>query len=342
MNAQKRFLSNIVALAAVMSASGCICVTGPARDPGDISFVWTFNGRTCLQSQDITTIFIQMPGQTLENGGRYNCVNGGTAGIKLLNFRGGSYNYTITAQNSQGTGVFSLSGTVIVDGDVTQQVDLKPTGQAGGTAYVAWSLPQGTSVTCQYLASIDISIDGATQPTTAACTSGLYNPNSTTLQGVAFTLQPGPHTIQIDARDAAGIYYYRKTSSLIVNAAETTQQVFSLDWLVGTVPIRFTFSNGITQLSCAQAGVTSVQVTLRDTSNVDYTQDVPCMLGNFDGYTPYIYAGTYTVFAAAVGTAGAQYNNFRPGSPAQPTVTSQAGVFPPLMGNSTAVFMSVQ
>jgi hypothetical protein len=163
-----------------------------------------------------------------------------------------------------------------------------------------------------------------------------------TLQGVAFTLQPGPHTIQIDARDAAGIYYYRKSSSLVVNAAETTQQVFSLDWLVGTVPIRFTFSNGITQLSCAQAGVTTVQVTLRDSSNVDYTQDLPCMLGNFDGYTPYIYAGTYTVFAAAVGTAGAQYNNFRPGSPAQPTVTSQAGVFPPLMGNSTAVFMSVQ
>lgn len=338
MRAPSRFLSNAVLAAAVMLASGCVFVSPGSN--GDISFTWTFNGRTCMQSQDITTIVVQIPGQTLQNDGRYGCVNGGSAGIKLLNFRPGTYSYTITAQDSRGVGIFQGSGSVRVNGDVVEMVDLKPTGQAAGTAYVAWTLPAGTNVTCQYLASIDITVDGASQPTTAVCSAGLYNPGVAQLQGVALTLTPGNHTIQIDARDQGNIYYYRKVSSFTVNAAETTQQIFSLDWLVGTVPIRFGFSNGFTQLSCIQAGVTEVQVTFRDAQNTDYTQNVPCSLNGIDGYTPYIYAGTYTVFVAAIGTGSAQYNNFRATSPAQPVVTSQAGVFPPLQANSTLTILS--
>ncbi|MBL8909726.1 MAG: hypothetical protein JNM17_03375 [Archangium sp.] len=345
MSAQSRFLSNIVLAAAVMSASGCICVTGGGNNnPGDISFTWTFNGRTCMQSQDITTIFIQIPGQTLQNDGRYGCINGGSPGIKLLNFRGGPYTYTITAQDSRGVGIFQATGTVRVNGDVVEMVDLKPTGQAAGTAFVAVTIPQGSPVTCEYLSAIDITLDNATTvTTTSTCNAALYNPNNTTsAQGVQFTLTPGQHTIQIDARDAANIYYYRKVSTFTVNAAETTQQIFSLDWLVGTVPIRFGFSNTITQLNCAQAGVTEVQITFRDTTTptIEYVQNVPCTLNGIDGYTPYIDAGTYQVFVAAIGTGGAQYNNFRATSPAQPIVTAQAGVFPALQSNSTLTILS--
>jgi hypothetical protein len=341
MSAQSRFLSSLVVAVAVMSASGCICISGPTGSNGDISFTWTFNGRTCMQSQDIQTIFIQIPGQTLQNDGRYGCVNGGTAGIKLLNFRPGTYNYTITAQDSRGVGIFQATGRVVVNGDVVENVDLKPTGNAAGTAYIAWTLPQGTNVTCQYLMSIDITIDGASQPTATQCSVGLYNPNATTLQGVATVLAPGNHTIQLDARDQVGIYYYRKVSTFTVNAAETTQQVFSLDWLVGTVAMRFAFSNGVTTLNCAQALGTNqnVTVTFRDSQNVDREQTVPCSLGGIDGYTPYIYEGTYTVFASAQSSAGTVFNSFMPGSPAAPSVTAQAGVFPPLMANSSPLII---
>jgi hypothetical protein len=339
MSAQSRFLSSLVVAVAVMSASGCICVTGPTGSNGDISFTWTFNGRTCMQSQDIQTIVVQIPGQTLQNDGRYGCVNGGSAGIRLLNFRPGTYNYTITAQDSRGVGIFQATGRVVVNGDVVEMVDLKPTGNAAGTAYVAWTLPPGTNVTCQYLSAIDITIDGAAQPTSTQCSVGLYNPGATQLQGVAFQLTPGNHTIQIDARDQVGIYYYRKVSTMTVNAAETTQQVFSLDWLVGTVAMRFAFSNGLTSLNCVQAGVTQVDVTFRDAQAVDRTQTVPCSLNGIDGYTPYIYAGTYTVFVSASGTGGALYNNFMAGSPPAPQVTAQAGVFPPLMPNSAPLII---
>lgn len=341
MTSLNRFLAHVTTAVAMLMASGCLFVSGPTRSPGNISFLWTFNGRTCMQSQDITAIQIQIPGQTLENGGRYNCVNGGTAGIKLLNFQGGSYTYTIAAQNSLGQAVFSATGTVIVDGDVTQNVDLKPTGTAAGTAYVAWTLPVGTSVTCQYLSAVDITVDGATTPTTVTCTQGLYSSSTTTLQGVAFQLAPGTHTIQIDARDSGGTYYYRKLGSMTVNAAETTQQVFSLDWLVGTAALRFTFSNGITTLNCAQAGVQMVQLTFRDSSNVDSQQTVPCMLGNLDGYVPYLYSGNYTVFGSAIGTGGVNYTNFQTNSPQPPTVSVTAGQFPMLQSNSPTVFMSL-
>ncbi|MFT3706810.1 MAG: hypothetical protein QM817_04005 [Archangium sp.] len=348
MSAQSRFLSSFVVAVAVMSASGCICISGPTGSNGDISFTWTFNGRTCMQSQDIQTVFIQIPGQTLQNDGRYGCVNGGSAGIKLLNFRPGTYNYTITAQDSRGIGVFQATGRVVVNGDVVEMVDLKPTGNAAGTPYIAWTLPAGTNVTCQYLTAIDIFIDNetTTPTTTAQCSVGLYNGNTTTLQGVATPLAPGNHTVRLEGRDQAGIVYYRKSSTMTVNAAETTQQVFTLDWLVGTVALRFAFSNGVTTLNCAQALGTNqnVTVTFRDAQGFDREQTVPCTLTQpgqppIDGYTPYIYAGTYQVFVAAQSSAGTVYNNFMPGSPAAPSVTAQAGVFPMLQPNSAPLII---
>lgn len=325
MRTHSRFLS-LFAVAALISTSGCIFTTGPTGSNGDITFTWTFNGRTCMQSQEVTQIAIQIPGQTLQNNGLYSCVNGGTAGIKLLNFRPGTYTYTITAQNGNGTGVFQATGRVTVNGDVAEIVDLKPTTNATGSAYVAWTLPAGSNVTCQYLASIDVTIDGAAQPQTNNCATGLYNPSVTTLQGVGFALSPGTHTILIDARDSNGLYYYRKQGTIQVNVAETTQQVFSLDWLVGTVPLRWSFSNGATLLSCAQAGVTQVQVTFRD-ANGDLTQLVPCSLNGIDGYTPYLYSGSFQVFVSAVGAGNFTYQS---STNTPPVVSATAGVFPPL------------
>ena len=336
MTAHSRFLSNVIALAAVMSASGCICVTTPTGINGDITFKWSFNGRTCMQSQELSQIVVRIPGQTLQNGGVYPCTTANVDGIKLLNFRPGTYNYTIEAMNTAGTVVFSVASKVAVNGDVTEVVDLKPTAGATGSAYIAWELPAGTSVTCQYLASIDITIDGASQPVPNTCSSGLYNPSAQTFQGFGVALAPGTHSILIDARDANGLYYYRKQGTFTVNVAETTQQLFTLEWLMGTVPLRWTFSNGTSTLTCQQAGVSEVRVIFRDVSGADLpAQLVPCMLSGFDGYTPYLYSGTFQVFLDAYGAGGVLY---RSSTVAPPQVTAQAGVFPPL-SNSVVPFL---
>ncbi|MFZ5439635.1 MAG: hypothetical protein ACOZQL_06485 [Myxococcota bacterium] len=341
MSAHSRFLSKVIALAAVMSASGCICVTGPSGSSGDITFTWSLNGRTCAQSQEISQVVVRIPGQTLQNNGVYACTTQNTDGIKLLDFRPGTYNYTIEAQNTAGTAIFAASGKVTVNGDVAEHVTLLPTSNATGTAYFAWTFPVGTPVDCRYIAAVDMTIDGTT-PITSACSAALYNPNATTLQGIFANLSPGPHEILFDARDQTGLYFYRKVINITINAAETQQHIVTLDWLVGTVALRWTFSNGITQLNCAQAGVSTVGVTFRN-ANGDITQQVDCQLvttsGTFDGYTPYIYGGTYQVFLAAYGTGNVIY---RSSSTAPPTVTAQAGVFPALTNAAPQILMTLQ
>ncbi len=326
MTAHSRLSSKFLAVAALaLAASGCIITPTPTGSNGDITFTWSLNGRMCGQAPEVTQVVIQIPGQTLQNQGVYGCNNGGTDGIKLLNFRPGTYSYTITAQNGNGVGVFQATGRVIVNGNVAEHADLRPTTNATGSAYIAWTLPQGSRVTCQYLASVDVTIDNGA-PTPVACATGLYNPSVATLQGFGVALSPGTHTVQIDARDQNGLYYYRKIASITVNAAETSQQVFSLDWLVGTVPLRWAFSNGASLLTCQQAGVSEVTVTFRDQSG-DLTQRVPCSFEGIDGYVPYVYGGSFQVFVGAVGAANLQYAS----SPtAPPIVTAQAGVFPPL------------
>ena len=337
MTAHSRFLTSTIAALALLT-SGCVFTTTPRGNPGDITFTWTFANRQCFEVPDVVQVTVDIPGQSLQNSGVYGCLNANSAGIKLLNFRAGSYSYTISGQNAQGVTIYAQTGRVTVNGDVVENVNLTPTANATGSAYLAWTLPAGTSVTCQYLAAVDISFDSGA-PTAVACNTGLYNPgNTTTLQGAAFSLSPGRHTVNLDARDATGFVYYRSTSFVDVVAGQTAQQVYSLDWLVGTTALRWTFSNGITQLTCAQAGVTRMGVTLRD-ANGDLTVDVDCNLGGIDGYTPYAYTGQYQVFLAAYGTGNVLYAS----SVMTPRVVQvQAGVFPPLTTQVPQTLLVVQ
>ncbi|MFZ5439636.1 MAG: hypothetical protein ACOZQL_06490 [Myxococcota bacterium] len=314
---------------------------GGGTSAGDITFSWTLNGQGCAAAPAVTQIVVEIPGQSLANNGVYGCLNAGTQGIRLTHFAPGVYSYTLRAVSSLGATLFSASGSVVVNGSVQVNVTLLPTTSAPGTAWVAWSLPVGSPVTCQYLEAVELFVDDA-QVTSRGCAAGLYNPGTSSLQGVALELAPGPHTLRLDARDAQGLYYYRKQISLEVSAGQTTQQVVALDWLVGTAALRWTFSNGVTQLTCAQAGVSTVGVTFRDASG-DLTQEVPCQLatssGTFDGYTPYVYGGTYQVFLAAFGTGGAIYRSSTV-SPQQ--VTTAPGVFPALTSATPQILMSLQ
>jgi hypothetical protein len=111
--------------------------------------------------------------------------------------------------------------------------------------------------------------------------------------------------------------YYRAGGTFVVNAAEVTQQVFSLAWLVGTANLRWLFSNQ----SCAQAGVGTVRVDFQ-TSTASFFQEVPCTNYGVDGYSPYLYSGTYQVFIQAYGRTGLLYRS----SPF--SIAIAEGVFP--------------
>jgi hypothetical protein len=323
MTAYSRYVP-LVALTALMSFSGCICVTN-AGAPGNVTFLWTFQGRQCFEVPEVTSVAITIPGQTLQNNGVYGCVNAGTAGITLLDFRSQNYSYTIRGLNSLGQTVYETSGTFRVDGDVTVTANLQPVAGATGAVYVSWAFPPGSPVTCANLAAVDIEINGGLVRA-ANCLEGMTSPG-VLIQG----LTPGLNNITLLARDANQFYYFRTDSSFQVVPGGASSQTFTLNWAVGSLPVKWAFSNGVTQLNCAQAGVSAVNVNLRDSQgNYVYgTQgvDVPCAnsFGIQGTRFPYLYADNYQVFLQAYGTGGVLY---RSSFTVPPVAQVQAGVFP--------------
>ena len=225
MTVHSRFSTSLIAAFALLSSTGCIFTTTPSGTPGDLTFTWTFAGtRQCFEVPEVTQISVQIPGQTLQNNGVFGCLNSNTAGIKLLNFRAGTYTYTISGQNSQGTVIYQATGQVVVNGNVAVAVDLKPSASATGSVYVTWTLPTATPVTCQYLAAVDLALDGATTPQSVSCTAGGTSP------GVLLqNLSVGRHSIDISARDSNGLFYYRASNSFDVFAggASTQRVIFA-------------------------------------------------------------------------------------------------------------------
>lgn len=431
MNARVRFLSVMVAAAGVMSASGCVCVTnGTAR--GDVTFLWTFDGRTCAASPEVASVTIRVPGEQLMNDGSYPCTTQGVDGIKLTDFRPGTYSYSIEGRSNQGAVLYETSGTFVVNGDVTVNaalrssqgdvtflwsfngnacalvpnvsqvtlqipgealanggvfpcttagvggitltrfrtgsytftiqgrnaqnvvlyegsgsftvsgnvtvnVDLMPASGAPGGAAITWRFPPSSSAqqpTCAQTegpaVAVLVRIDGDTVGQEFNCADGDIRANPT-IQGVVFpNLAAGTHTIDLAARDANNFYYYRKISTFTVVAGATTANEYTFDWGVGSLPMKWTFNNGTTQVDCAQAGITTVTIQLRDSQQQDLYPgsgvDVPCASNGVQGTRfPFLYADTYQVYVQAAGTGGALFTtNFT----TPPTATVTAGNFP--------------
>lgn len=352
----------LLCAAMLAASSGCLFVSG-SGSKGDVTFQWTLNGNACAVVPDVTQITIAIPGQKLDNQGVFGCVNSGSQGIRLLNFSPGSYSYTMEGRNNAGTILYSSSGTFIVNGDVTVNVTLKPNGGATGSATILWTFPpSGTSngqpaacaQTVGPISNVDIYLDGATTPATFTCLDGQTNP------GIRVdNLQPGSHTIELQARgidygdptpapNKRQLVYFTKTSTLQIVAGSIAAQQYSFDWAVGGLALKWTFSNGTTQLKCADLGLTTVYVNLRD-SQGNYFPDmsgrgipVPCSTNGVQGtslpnqFLSYAYAGNYQIIVQA--QAGAVL--YRTNLTTPPTATITAGVFPVVDSTTQVVVLS--
>jgi len=347
MSPKVRFLSMLLAASAVMSASGCICVTTGGVSRGDVTFYWTFNGRACALVPDVRTVTIQIPGQTLQDGGIYNCVgSNGVAGVSLLDFRPGTYSYSMQGRNSANAVLYETTGTFVVNGDITVNVDLAPAANAPGGAQFTWRFPATSTVqmpTCSQaegpIIKVLIRIDGDPVGQEFDCAAGdvRANPAAT---GVVFpALTVGVHNIDLAARDQYNFFYYRKIASFQVIAGSTTANEFTFDWGVGSLPMKWTFNNAGTQVDCGAAGISQVTIQLRDSQGNDLYPGsgttVPCANAGVQGTRfPFLYPDTYQVFLQATGAAGLYTSNFT--SP--PTGIVTAGQFPDI-GISTQTFV---
>ncbi len=352
MTPTSRFLGSALVLAVALSVSGCVC---QVMQRGDVTFTWTFQGQQCAVVTAVRRVRITIPGQTLMNAGVYDCVTQGTAGITLLNFRGGSYRYTVQGEDAQGTVLYSASGQLVVDGDVVVPVDLQVNPSAPTSVFLTWTFPAngatgGQPASCAQAGATDlmyVAIDGQQVSPPPTCAAGQTSP------GWEVRVTPGQHTIDIAAGAQTGnmvsgvpnvFYLYRKQSSLTAVAGAGALNQYALDWNAGSLNVTWTFL-GAQGPSCAAAGVTAVDVFLlgEDNQYADllvinpaYTKLAAdaqgrigyrfnCLMGGAMGASfPYVNRGTYRVYASASGSAGV-FTNFA----APPMTTVTVGQFSP-------------
>ncbi|MEW5739769.1 MAG: hypothetical protein AB1938_12635 [Myxococcota bacterium] len=205
-------MSLAVAAAAVMSGSGCVCVTGTLPS---VNFLWTFNGKTCAQAPEVASVTVRIPGQTLGNDGVYSCNNGGVDGIQLTDFRRGTYNYEVLAKNSAGAVLYETSGTFSVSNqDITVNAALR---SSGGDVSFYWTFNGQSCALVPNVTQVTIQIPGQTlaQNGTFPCLNGGVN-------GILLTnFRNGAYSYTIEGKNASGTVLYRGTGAFTVNGPVT-------------------------------------------------------------------------------------------------------------------------
>jgi hypothetical protein len=289
---------------AALTLSACVC--GPTND---VSFSYTVGGQTCTQLPQVAKVTIEIPNYKGVIQQSYLCATGATGGFRLFNFQPGFFSYTIRALSNAdevlfaGTGSFSVSS-----GSLSVSQELTPIG-----TLVSWTFPTGSPVTCQFASTALIKVDNAAGRE-FQCSDGANSP------GILLTgLAPGEHNIDISLRDPVGQYYYRKITTFNVVRGQTTFQQFALDWIVGSLALKWNLSsNGVPQ-TCAQAGVSQVGIFLKDPAgnilNGPNGLAVPCVNEGAQGFRlNYVYGNNYTVILTAVGPAGMYQSDSEPRS----------------------------
>jgi hypothetical protein len=261
--------------AVLYSGSGSFTVNGNTRvdvslepvgpRPGDVTFVWRFSGapvRYCADVPDVKSIHITIPGQVLMNGGVYPCNTAGVDGIALRDFAPGSYSYTVEALGDSGAVLFSGSGSFTVNGDTRVDVSLAPSGGANSYALISWTFPANTTSsnpTCAQagVVSVDIRIDGGAW-SRLECVAGSGGGSVRTP-----LLAQGQHALEFIALSGDGRPYYSRQGTLETRTGSpvSVSYVFSP---VGGMALKWQLLDGSAPKSCADAGVTSMLINLKD------------------------------------------------------------------------------
>jgi hypothetical protein len=158
----------------------------------------------------VATVVVKIPGELLQNDGRFPCTSGSHDGITLQSFFPGTYPYTIEAYDAFGTLRYQASGETQVEvGDQLEYVMLSPAADGGVPGGVHGVPPGGTT------GGLDAGVGGDLDAGTA-------------LDGGS-----APDAGSADAGTAAYHYYLSWTFPEVPNAPlcgdELTQVVLTID-----------------------------------------------------------------------------------------------------------------
>ena len=264
-----RLLIAFLCLAAV--APGCV-VHDHDEYPGDVTFRWTFGGLRCDQDRDIAGLNIIIPGEVLQNDGQYPCQANGFEGIVLHDFVPGVYSFTIEGVSYDNELLYVASGTFRVDGDVTVDIDMTPTGAPPSFAYVSWLFPENNvspNPNCNQagVSAVEVRVDDG-EWARIDCARGHGGNQIETPY-----LEPGQHTLEFVAIDSNGDPWYYYSGIIVTQAGVPTSHTASM-WAIGGASIRWDIiSNGNT-LTCSQARISLVYVNFIDVFTGDLVYSV--------------------------------------------------------------------
>jgi len=316
-------------LCVVSVSSGCIVVDDdhrpppPPASPGDVTFLWTFNGLRCDQARDVHGVNITIPGEQLQNNGKYPCSAAGVDGITLHDFVPGSYNFNLQAVDFTNQIIFEASGTFVINGNRTVTIDLMPTGDPTSYAYLNWNFPGGMSCSQAGVASVDVILDDR-QPANFPCFEGQRTPGLQTPP-----LAPGEHFIEFIARDASGHVLYYRNDGLVTQPYNPVSASYNL-YAVGGASISWRFSDGSVNFDCNSLDPTGnlmIGVNFQDVNTGEWVYGA---LGDWHKCSakPIVYSflrpGTYKVSLYAKTNNNVEYRS----NPSIPGLLVQTHQFP--------------
>jgi hypothetical protein len=238
-----------LALIAVLGLTGCIVHHNTETGwPGDIVFYWSFpNSQTCSQVPGAPFIHVTLTGtrgtEVLPQEGWYNCRSAGTDGVVLTDFNPGSYTYTVDAYDSnQSKILYTTTGTLRVDGDITVNVTLNPTVVTGEMQlyWKFWKPDNSFNYTEVACASAGIAKNqaGSATPGVTKIKVGIDNEpvqviscSTGVVQGASWELNPGSHQVTLEGvvvRDSVEEVWYGQTQTVTVVSGQSKDATFDM------------------------------------------------------------------------------------------------------------------
>lgn len=236
--------------------------------PGNLLVYWTFpNGMSCA-SAGASSVVINIPGEQLQNAGIFPCVTNGVQGIQLNNFAPGTYQVSVTAQDSYGHPLYQGGGNATVNGDTQVTIGLVQTQGSIATLQLRWSFLDASNVahTCAAAGIQNVTVTlGSYAPITVPC-------DYQGIDGADFQyLATGVYEVILSALDATNTPQFTYDQNIAVAAPTTTANV-QLVPLNGSWDLSYNLANAA---SCAIAGVAQVSLSVKDSAGNEISGIAP-------------------------------------------------------------------
>jgi hypothetical protein len=310
-----RILLTAFALAA---APGCIIVTSGADDPGDIEFLWRFDGEERCQNAGVGDVDVSVADASGAEvfGDVYTCTGGG---LTIRDFAPGRHSVTLRAYGFEnellyeGVRSVTVESNVIVDMGYIELDRVVPE-VANGDVTFSWAFyyPSDQLESRCGRAGVD-EVDVRIAPKTGTTAEEFSQTYECSAGGINVVLPEGEYVLTVDAYAVGATMaddlrlYGSEEIDLVVLASSPLNlgdvEMFRVGSSFGDVDVAWSTTD-----SCANLGVDDIDfvITRVDDNSEEYSFTVPCAQPTSELIRIFV-PGGYSIEAAADGLGGESY-----------------------------------